>query len=65
MFNKGDKVRVTADWRGLPGGEKGEVLGELFCNSVSCLVKFPSGTRVIPGVLLERAKGAEHLVSVA
>jgi hypothetical protein len=65
MFNKGDKVRITADWRALSGGEKGEVLGELFCSHVSCLVKFQSGTHVIPAVLLERARSAEHLVSAA
>jgi hypothetical protein len=65
MFNKGDEVRVTADWLVVPGGEKGEVLGEILRNPVTCLVRFPSGTRAIPAVLLELTRSAEHLASAA
>jgi hypothetical protein len=65
MFKSGDTVRVTADWLAVPGGSKGEVLGEVFHNPVSCLVRFRSGTKLIPAVLLERAQSAEHLASAA
>jgi hypothetical protein len=65
MFNKGDKVRVTADWLAVPGGEKGEVLGEIVQFPVMWLVRFPSGTRVIPAVLLERTRSATHLANAA
>jgi hypothetical protein len=65
MFSNGDKVRVTADWLAVLGGSRGEVLGEVFQNPLTCLVRFPSGTKLIPAVLLERTQSAAHLVSAA
>jgi hypothetical protein len=52
MFNAGDTVTVTVDWLPVAEGSEGEVLGEVFRNPVSYLVRFSTGTYPIPLVHL-------------
>ena len=61
MVRDGQRVRVTADWHALPSGAKGEVLGEVSANPSTCLVRFSTGTQLVPTILLQQIPTAPSL----
>ena len=65
MFINGEEVRVTVDWLPVPVGSQGEVIGEVFHNPLTSIVRFRSGMHLIPTVLLERTLSAGDLASSA